>query len=150
MLENPLILEHFSKENSLGLAGLLSNHRRSSQVCDVIQHSTLDENMAPQGSFNNDDLRIHGGPITRARAKKMKEALTFLIEGIWREQAKEEVQDKLLVSQVELKCVNMICTSPIQVQETALSKAYTLPAAVPRLCDTILALRTTFRVPFAF
>ena len=52
-----------------------------------------------------------------AKAKKMRKALTSLIEGIQREQAKEEVQDKLLVSQVELKCVNMIYTSSIQVQD---------------------------------
>ena len=44
----------------------------------------------------------------------MKEALTSLIEGIWREQAKEEVQDKLLLFQDDLKHVNMICISPLK------------------------------------
>ena len=47
----------------------------------------------------------------------MKEALTSLIEGIWREQAKEEVQNKLLLFQDDLKHINTICTSPLQVQE---------------------------------
>ena len=73
--------------------------------------------MAPQGSSNKDPLYILGGPITRAKAKKMKEALTSLIEGIWRQQAKEKVQDKLLLCQNNLKHVNMICTSLLQVQE---------------------------------
>ena len=85
-----------------------------------------DENMAQQGSIltasassnsNKNLLYIHGAPITRAKTKKMKEALTSLIEGIWREQDKEEVQDKLLLFQDDLKYVNMICTSPLQVQE---------------------------------
>ena len=55
-----------------------------------------DENMAPQEGSSKDPLYIPGGPITRAKAKRKKEALTLLIEGIWRKQAKEELQGKLL------------------------------------------------------
>ena len=55
-----------------------------------------DENVAPQEGSSKDPLYIPGGPITRAKAKRMKEALTLLIEDIWREQAKEELQGKLL------------------------------------------------------
>ena len=54
--------------------------------------------MAPLGGSSYDPLYTCGGPITRARAKKMKKALTSLIEGIWREQAKKEVQDKSFVT----------------------------------------------------
>ena len=53
-----------------------------------------DENMELQeltsatsasSSSNKDPLYIHRGLITKAKAKKMKEALTSLIEYIWRE-----------------------------------------------------------------
>ena len=33
--------------------------------------------------MSKDPLHINGGPITRARAKKMKEALNGLIKDIW-------------------------------------------------------------------
>ena len=36
---------------------------------------------------SSDPLHIHGGPITRARAKKMQAALNGLIEKIWIENA---------------------------------------------------------------
>ena len=55
-----------------------------------------DENMAPQEGPSKDPLYIPGGSITWAKTKRMKEALTLLVEGIWREQAKEEFQGKLL------------------------------------------------------
>ena len=84
---------------------------------DWVNLRQYDGNMAPQGSSNKDPFYIPGGPITRSKAKKMKEALTSLIEGIWREQAKVEVQDKLFLFQNELKHVNMICTSPLQAKE---------------------------------
>ena len=67
-----------------------------------------DENMTSQrststtfvsSSSNKDPSYIHGGPITRTKIKKMKEVLISSIEGIWREKAKEEVQDELLMSQ---------------------------------------------------
>ena len=75
-----------------------------------------DENMAPQEGLSKDPLYIPGGPIIRAKAKRMKEALTLLIEGIWREQAKEELQGKLLWVQDDLKYINMVCASPMQDQ----------------------------------
>ena len=36
---------------------------------------------------SSDPLHIHGGPITRTRAKKMQAALNGLIEKIWIENA---------------------------------------------------------------
>ena len=72
--------------------------------------------MAPQEGLSKYPLYILGGPITRAKAKRMKEALTLLIEGIWREQAKEEVQGKLLRVLDDLRNINIVCASPIQVQ----------------------------------
>ena len=36
---------------------------------------------------SSDPLHIHGGPITRARSKKMQVALNGLIEKIWIENA---------------------------------------------------------------
>ena len=45
-----------------------------------------------QGSKPNDPLSINGGPMTRARAKRMKEALNGLIQEIW---AKSLVQQGL-------------------------------------------------------
>ena len=75
-----------------------------------------DENVAPQEGSSKDPLYIPGGPMTRAKSKRMKEALTLLIEGIWREQAKEELQGKLLRVQYDLKYINMVCASPTQDQ----------------------------------
>ena len=46
----------------------------------------------------------------------MKDVLTLLIEGIWGEQAKEELHDKLLRVQYDLEYVNMVCASPTQDQ----------------------------------
>ena len=73
--------------------------------------------MTPPESSNKDPLYIPGGPIERAKAKWMKETLTTLIEGIWREKTKEEVQDKLLWVQDDLQHVNMRCLSLLRVQE---------------------------------
>ena len=73
--------------------------------------------MAPPKSSDKDPLYIPRCPITGAKAKRMNEALTTLIEGIWREKAKEEVQGKLLQVQEDLQFINMICASPIRVQE---------------------------------
>ena len=72
--------------------------------------------MAPQEGSSKDLLHIPGGPITRAKAKSTKDALTLLIEGIWREQAKEELHNKLLRVQDDLKYVNMVCVSLTQDQ----------------------------------
>ena len=47
-----------------------------------------------------------------AKAKRMKEALTTLIKGIWSEQAKEKIQGKLSQVQEDLQFINMICSSP--------------------------------------
>ena len=47
----------------------------------------------------------------------MKDTLTTLIEGIWREQAKEEVQDKLLGVQDDLQYVDMSCAILLWAQE---------------------------------
>ena len=41
-----------------------------------------DKNVASQKGLSRDPLHIPGGPITRAKAKRMKDALTLLIEGI--------------------------------------------------------------------
>ena len=70
--------------------------------------------MEPPESSNKYPLHIPRGLITRAKASRMKEALTTLIEGIQRQQAKEEVQGKLLHVQEDLQFVNMICASPIK------------------------------------
>ena len=61
-------------------------------------------------------MHILRGPITRAKAKRMKDALTLLIEGTWKEQAKKELYDKLLWVQDDLKYVNLVCASPTQDQ----------------------------------
>ncbi|GKV11627.1 hypothetical protein SLEP1_g22868 [Rubroshorea leprosula] len=37
----------------------------------------------PTGTMSRDPLHISGGPVTRARAKKMREAVNGLIEQIW-------------------------------------------------------------------
>ena len=44
-----------------------------------------DGNMAPPKSSDKDPLYISIGPIITPKAKRMNEALTTLIEGIWRE-----------------------------------------------------------------
>ena len=49
--------------------------------------------------------------MTRAKAKRMKEALTCLMENIWKEQA-SQVLVKVLRMQEESKMVNMIQASP--------------------------------------
>ena len=41
---------------------------------------------------SNDPLHIHGGPITRVRAKKMQAALNGLIEKIWIENAIQDAR----------------------------------------------------------
>ena len=41
---------------------------------------------------SSDPLHIHGGPITRARAKKMQAALNGLIEKIWIENAIQDAR----------------------------------------------------------
>ena len=45
------------------------------------EESGNDGNMAPHKGSSKDPLYIPGGLITRAKAKRMKEALTSLIEG---------------------------------------------------------------------
>ena len=60
--------------------------------------------------IGKDPLTIHGGPMTRAKAKRMKEALTCLMEIIWREQASQDLV-KVLRMQEESKRVNMIQAS---------------------------------------
>ena len=72
--------------------------------------------MAPQKGSSKDPLCIPRGPMTRAKCKRMKEALTLLIKGIWREQAKEELQGKLLQFQDDLKYSNMVCAIPMHDQ----------------------------------
>ena len=42
-------------------------------------YKASDGNMAPQGSSNKDPLYIPRGPITRAKAKRIKEDLNSLI-----------------------------------------------------------------------
>ena len=63
---------------------------------------TTDRN---QRSKFNDPLSINGGPITRARAKRMKEALNGLIQEIW---AKSIVQQGLDVMERTPRLQNMI------------------------------------------
>ena len=79
------------------------------------------ENVAPQEGSRKDLLHIPRGLILRAKTKRMKDALTLLIEDIWREQTKEELHDKLLRVQDDLKYVNMVCTSSTQDQGRCLS-----------------------------
>ena len=80
--------------------------------------------MAPHEGSSKDILYILRGPITRAKAKRMKEALTSLIEGICREQAKEQVQGKLLWVQDDLRYFDMVYASPIQDQGVWLCNAW--------------------------
>ena len=54
-----------------------------------------------------DPLTIHQGPMTRAKSKRMKEALTCLLEGIWKEQASQNLV-KVLWIQEEPKIINLI------------------------------------------
>ena len=49
--------------------------------------------------------------MTQAKAKRMKEALTCLMESIWKEQASQDLV-KLLRMQEESKMVNMFQASP--------------------------------------
>ena len=58
-----------------------------------------------------DPLTIHGGPMTRAKAKRMKEALMCLMESIWKEQASQDLV-KVLRMQEEPKMVNKFQASP--------------------------------------
>ena len=58
-----------------------------------------------------DPLNIHGGPMTRAKAKRMKEALTCLMESIWKEQACQDLISVLRM-QEESKLVNIFQASP--------------------------------------
>ena len=58
-----------------------------------------------------DPLTIHGGPMTRAKAKRMKEALTCLMESIWKEQASQDLVSVLRM-QEESKLVNIFQASP--------------------------------------
>ena len=95
--------------NKIDLPGEYGNVRATFNVSDLslfdadedsrmnpFKERGNDGNIAPPESTNKDSLYIPGGLITRAKAKRMKETLTTLIKGIWREQAIEEVQDKLL------------------------------------------------------
>ena len=55
--------------------------------------TTRDENH--QGNIiktSSDPLHIHGGPITRVRAKKMQAALNGLIKKIWIENAIQDAR----------------------------------------------------------
>ena len=51
-----------------------------------------DENHQGTIKTSSDPLHIHGGPITRARAKKMQAALNGLIEKIWIENAIQDAR----------------------------------------------------------
>ena len=73
------------------------------------ENGVVDENH--QGNTiktSSDHLHIHGGPITRAKAKKMQAALNGLIEKIWIENAIQDAREdkalwalfKLLGSQI--------------------------------------------------
>ena len=53
----------------------------------------IDENHQENNiKTSSDPLHIHGGPITRARAKKMQAALNGLIEKIWIENAIQDAR----------------------------------------------------------
>ncbi|KAH9686196.1 hypothetical protein KPL70_014280 [Citrus sinensis] len=52
----------------------------------------FDENHQGTIKTSSDPLHIHGGPITRARAKKMQAALNGLIEKIWIENAIQDAR----------------------------------------------------------
>ena len=58
--------------------------------------------------MSKDPLHIHGGPITRAKAKKMKAALNALIEDTWRKQSLHEDFTKVLGLEREQSLMNMI------------------------------------------
>ena len=61
-----------------------------------------------QSNTSQDPLHIHGGPITRAKAKKMKAALNALIEDTWRKQSLHEDFTKVLGLEREQSLINMI------------------------------------------
>ena len=69
--------------------------------------------MNEQVDYNSakDLLIIHGGSMTRAKAKRMKEALIYLLEGTWKEQAGQNLV-KFLWIQEEPKIINVIQISP--------------------------------------
>lgn len=72
-----------------------------------------------QGNTNktpSDPLQMHGGPITRARAKKIQTALNGLIEKIWAQVASEDPRHQKLGLQDEPRVVNII-----QVQDPTLA-----------------------------
>ena len=57
------------------------SHRSLSILLDISQdHDNLDENWK---ASTKDPLQVPIGPITRARAKKFKEAPNGLIQGLW-------------------------------------------------------------------
>ena len=67
--------------------------------------------MNHQGNTNktpSDPLQMHGGPITRARAKKIQTALNGLIEKIWAQVASEYPRHQKLGLQDEPRVVNII------------------------------------------
>ena len=64
-----------------------------------------------QESKPMDPLSINGGPMTRARAKRMKEALNWLVQDIW---AKSLAQHDLYTFEGTSKLQNII-----QAQEQA-------------------------------
>ena len=52
----------------------------------------FDENHQGTIKTSSDPLHIHGGPITRARAKNMQATLNGLIEKIWIENAIQDAR----------------------------------------------------------
>ncbi|GKV53478.1 hypothetical protein SLEP1_g60000 [Rubroshorea leprosula] len=49
----------------------------------------------PTCTTSRDSLHIPGGPVTRARARKMQEALNGLIEQIWVDNNMQQVNRRL-------------------------------------------------------
>ncbi|KAK0604250.1 hypothetical protein LWI29_013747 [Acer saccharum] len=47
------------------------------------QEEGNDEDMASMRSWNMDPIQVPIGPVTRARAKKLQNAISGLIRGIW-------------------------------------------------------------------
>ena len=73
------------------------------------QEGGNDENhQGDKYKMSKDPLHIHEGPITRAKAKKMKAALNAVIEDTWGKQSLHEDFTKALGLEREQSLINMI------------------------------------------
>ncbi|GKV11015.1 hypothetical protein SLEP1_g22304 [Rubroshorea leprosula] len=82
---NVVLLLMFLIARVIAIAG---SHSFSQMVADGNQHD-------PTCTMSRDPLHIPGGPVTRARARKMQETLNGLIEQIWVDNNMQELNQNL-------------------------------------------------------